>query len=485
MPFLGERHQSWVNDIKRIRTIRPTLRDGWIVMLFALIILTLGFYQFSSAWTQTFAFPRQTWLYLSTSEQTVPSATDQNWSDEKSDNEAYWIKSEVFLKEDSEFDVLQVSLSESYQVYWDGYLIGTHMHQADASVTQLHLLEQHHVLSGQHHLMLHIQQPRNVFLDVSKKQFILGKEEQLRMMAVMNLFLLIGCLGLAGILILLFLKKIRFFRTQPKTTLWILATISIFLGLSLVDTLHHQPFQWSNPALLAIATACCLQLVFTLSRHTSNLLFKSFFSIAAATYVIVFFVLGNPHERLILYDVSLLLTLFFFLYTTAERRISLLWCMVPLLPFVSALENLGFFILILPLLILMGHQFLQLKPKAESLSAEPEVMPRKTIDYLLVNSKSDKKSIPLETVAMIKAANNYSIIVLSSGETFLHDKSLLKLSSELPGNFRRVHKSFLVNIDEIEQVRNKPGGGKMLQMKNDEEVPVGRVYQKELTARFA
>lgn len=485
MPFLGERHQFWVNDIKQIRLRGLSLNDRWIVMLFALLITTLGLYEFSAKWTQTRTFPRNSWLYLNAPSQPVPSATDQNWSDEKLATEGYWIKSELLLEEDGEFDILQISFSESYQVYWDGYLIGSHQHQPAAGVTQLHLLEKHHVLAGEHHVMLYIQQPRSVFLDLSKKQFVLGKEEQVHMMAVMRLFLLIGALGLLGMIILLFVKKIRGFVTYPKTTLWILATFSIYLGLSLVDTLHHQPFQWQNSTLLAIATACSLQLVFTLSRHTTNLLFKSFFSIAAATYVIVYFILDNPHERLILYDVALFLTLFFLLYTTAKSRTSLLWSIVPLLPFISTLEGFGFFILIAPLMALTGYQLFYFKPVPSNIPEGPKTLPRKSIHYLLVNSKSDKKSIPLQTVAMVKAANNYSIIVLSSGETFLHDKSLLKLSSELPDNFKRVHKSFLVNIDQVEQVKNKPGGGKILQMKNEEEVPVGRVYQKELTARFA
>ncbi len=485
MPFLGERHQYWVNDIKQIRLRGLSMKDRWIVMLCALLILTLGLYEFNWAWTQSLTFPRHSWRYLNATEQPVPSALDQNWSDEKVTTDAYWIKSELFLKEDGAFDVLQVSFSESYEVYWDGYLVGTHDHVQAAGVTQLYLLEKHHVLAGAHHIMVHVQHPRSVFLDLSKKQFLLGKEEQIHMMAVMKLFLLIGALGILGIIILLFTQKIRSFHSHPKATLWTLAIFSIYLGLSLVDTLHHQPFQWSNPTLLAIATACSLQLVFTLSRHTTSLLFKSFFSIAAATYILVYFILGTANERLILYDVALFLTLFFFLYTTAERRASLLWSLVPLLPFLPGLESFGFFVLVAPLVLLMTYQLFHFKPIAEHIPEEPETLPQNVINYLLVNSKSDKKSIPLETVAMVKAANNYSIIILTSGETFLHDKSLLKLSSELPENFKRVHKSFLVNIDQIEQVKNKPGGGKMLQMKNDEEVPVGRVYQKELTARFA
>lgn len=483
MPFLGERHQSWVNDIKQIRLRGLSFKDRLIALLFGLIMVTLGLIEFNSHWTQSIVSPHHSWLFLNTSSQNVPAPTDKNWSNEKSNSESYWIKSEMSLDNNEEFDVLQVSLSENYQIYWDGYLIGTHHHLPNAGVVQLHLLEKHHVMQGKHHVMLFIQHPKNTLFDLSKKQFLLGKEDQTRMMAVMKMFLLISALGLAGSIILLLIKEIRSIHYYPKTTRWFLAVISTYIGLSLVDTLHHQPFQWSNPSLLAIATACSLQLIFALSRHTPNLLFKSFFTIAAATYVLIFFILGNSHERLILYDVALLLTLFFFIYTTSTNRIGLLWCAVPVFPFLSLPEGIGFLVLSFPICVLLGHQLFYIKPEKSTNPEIPE--PKKVIDYLLVNSKSDKKSIPLNTVTLIKAANNYSIIVVTSGETFLHDKSLRQFSGELPENFKRIHKSYLVNFDQIEQMKNKTGGGKILEMKNGDTVPVGRVYQKDLTGRFA
>jgi hypothetical protein len=485
MPFLGERHQSWVNDMKRIRIRRLPFREKLTAFLFTLLLVVMGFVEYSSHWTQSIVLPRHSWLYLNTVTENVPATDDRNWSDEKSSLDSYWIQAEITLSEEIDFDILQVSLAESYRVFWDGYLIGTHDHHADAEVTQLHLLEQHHVLVGSHHVMLHIKHPRNNLLDLSKKQLILGKEMQVRMIAVVELFLLIVALGLTGIIVLLFVKDISSLNTYPKTTLWILGALPIYLGLSLVDTLHHQPFHWSNPSLPAIATACSLQLLFTLSRYRSSLLFQSFFSISAITYLIIYFILGNPQERLILYDVALLLTYFFFLYTSATKRISLLWCLVPLIPFLGTLGSFSFLFLSIPMLALIGYQIFDLKPTEVTPENESTTTPKQLINYLLVNSKSDKKSISLDSVTLIKAANNYSIIMLNSGETFLHDKSLLKLSDELPENFKRIHKSFLVNFDQIEQVKNKSGGGKLLYMKNGEAVPVGRVYQKELTARFA
>ena len=485
MPFLGERHQSWVNDIKRIRLRRLSFKDRVIALLLVLLMMVVGCFEMSSYRTQNLVVPKNSWLYLTATGQNVPSPSDPNWSDERSTQGSYWIMSKISMKKDGEFDVLQVSLSESYQVFWDGYLIGSHDHLSEVSVTNLYLLEQHHVLAGHHHVMLFVQQPNNTYFDLSKKQFLIGKEEQIRIMAVTDLFLLMGALGLAGILVLIFTRDIKYLRVRPGATLWILAIISIYLGLSLVNTLHHQPFRWNDPILPAIATACSLQLVFALSRHTSNLLFKSFFSISAATYIIVYFVLVHPEERLILYLMALLLTLFFFLYTTANRRVSVLWCLAPILPILSPNEEFSFVMLAVPLTLLLGYQLFYLKTVKAITYGTLDTSAQKTINYLLVNSKSDKKSIPLDSVVCIKAANNYAIIEILSGETFLHDKSLLKLSEELPENFRRIHKSYLINFDQIEHVNNKPGGGKILHMKNGEYVPVGRVYQKALTARFA
>ncbi len=485
MPFLGERHQSWVNDITHIRLRKLSLKDNLIAMLLALLLVTLIFFTFSANWTQSLTFHRNSWLYLNSPVKSAPDPVDRSWSDESSTSETYWIKSEVLLEKNNGFDAIQVSFPESYQLYWDGYLIGEYSRRANQGVTQLHYLEKHHVLSGRHYLMLRIDTPRSTLLDLSKKLILLGKSEQLRMMAIMKLFLLIGAVGLLGLIILLFSQNLRSLQTRQKTTLWILAITSIYLGLALVDVLHHQPFKWSNSSLIAIATACSLQLVFALSRKIPNLHFKSFFSIAAITYILIYFVLGTQNERLILYFVALQLTLFFFFFTTSTQRSAILWSLTPIVPFLSPIPEIGFLVIALPITSLLIEQLFTIGQVAVPPIQQEDDLSQKAVNYLLVNSKSDKVSIPLETVTLIKAANNYSIIVLQTGKTFLHDKSLLRLSSELPENFKRIHKSYLVNFDQVEQIKNKTGGGKLLWMKNGEEVPVGRVYQKELAIRFA
>ena len=77
-------------------------------------------------------------------------------------------------------------------------------------------------------------------------------------------------------------------------------------------------------------------------------------------------------------------------------------------------------------------------------------------------------------IARLNAADDYVEVVMKDGRTLLHTGALAKLEALLPASFLRVHRSCIVNTDEIEALERDPGGSGRLILKSAEAAPVSR-----------
>lgn len=93
--------------------------------------------------------------------------------------------------------------------------------------------------------------------------------------------------------------------------------------------------------------------------------------------------------------------------------------------------------------------------------------------------KSDKKLLRLlpEEIFMVEAYGNY--IKIHADQLVLTPQVLTEFVQKLPSYFLRVHKSHVVNCNEIKSLE-----GNMLLLNNGQEVPVSRSYRKDLLARL-
>ena len=98
--------------------------------------------------------------------------------------------------------------------------------------------------------------------------------------------------------------------------------------------------------------------------------------------------------------------------------------------------------------------------------------------YLSIKKGSDLEVVPVASIAYIRGASNYSELLLKDGSSRLHSKSLSKLLNVLPGDFERVHKSFLVSMAEARKLVALPGPSYHLILKSGAEVPVSRSKAK-------
>lgn len=485
MPLLGERHMSWVNDIKRISLRRLSLRDRLLTLASGLIMF--GFFSlelapFSNAGS---AISSDEWLYLSSSSPNLPSSREPGWTNESPKSGSFWIMCIIDLEGDEPFNTLKVSLPDDHVCFWNGYRIGAQRRKPSQGLSQVYSLDKHHLIAGEHQILLFVQSSRSGFPQLRRTTLTLGKMDQFNTEILTRAFIMIACLGLTGLLIIVGNSYLRFYIRHPRWSIGFLMIIAAYLGFLFIETLHYRSYDWSIPQLTLITTLCCLQLMMALSNRLPKTTFRTYSLVASGSYVLIYFVLGTHDERVILYLLALWLTLFIFLLAHARQKWIIVWSLLPILPFLPGCSWIGVWLTCLPLGWMMAAQVFEVRPNSEPAEDLQPSEPEEKVTYLLVNSKSEKKSVALNEVVMIKAANNYAVIMLQSGDRFLHDKSLLKLSAELPDQFRRVHKSYLVNLEKVALVKNKSGGGKLLQMDNGEEVPVGRVYHKELSALFA
>jgi DNA-binding LytR/AlgR family response regulator len=106
------------------------------------------------------------------------------------------------------------------------------------------------------------------------------------------------------------------------------------------------------------------------------------------------------------------------------------------------------------------------------------------LKFLAVKKQGKVVLIDIKDLRYIKGAGIYSELHLKNGHKELHDKSLEKLEQLLPASFERIHKSYIVPIDQAAIILVQEGGKYQLQLENGELVPIGRSRYKELKGRL-
>jgi two-component system response regulator LytT len=92
--------------------------------------------------------------------------------------------------------------------------------------------------------------------------------------------------------------------------------------------------------------------------------------------------------------------------------------------------------------------------------------------------------VPVAEVIYVQGAGDYYELALADGRRELHDKSLDRLQAVLPSVFERIHKSFLVRLDDIVCIHSLEGSQWRAELKDGTQLPVGRTYYRELRAKL-
>jgi len=101
-----------------------------------------------------------------------------------------------------------------------------------------------------------------------------------------------------------------------------------------------------------------------------------------------------------------------------------------------------------------------------------------TNPYFFVKSSGQQHKINFDEILYVESIKDYVNIKTENQEYIVLD-TLKSLESQLPENFARVHKSFILNLDKIEKidVRN-------VFLNSGKEIPIGETYKSEFLMRI-
>ncbi|MGC6488172.1 MAG: LytR/AlgR family response regulator transcription factor [Planctomycetota bacterium] len=113
-----------------------------------------------------------------------------------------------------------------------------------------------------------------------------------------------------------------------------------------------------------------------------------------------------------------------------------------------------------------------------------EVQAARTRHRFLVKNAGRLRMVSADEVEWIEARGNYVNLHHSDGP-FLMRETLSSLAETLDaGRFQRVHRSAIVALSEIVEVRKRAAGDQELLLRSGSRVPLGRSYRKEFAAKW-
>lgn len=117
--------------------------------------------------------------------------------------------------------------------------------------------------------------------------------------------------------------------------------------------------------------------------------------------------------------------------------------------------------------------------------------PDRPLRRLAVKKQGKLTLIDVNDILFVQGADIYSTLHLRprpldkrTHPAELSDKSLESLSRILPPDFIRVHKSYIVNLNDCRELLIEGGGRYALLLKDGRKVPVGRTRYQEVRDRF-
>jgi len=103
-----------------------------------------------------------------------------------------------------------------------------------------------------------------------------------------------------------------------------------------------------------------------------------------------------------------------------------------------------------------------------------------TVKHLAVKKYGEMEMVSVDDVIFFKGAGDYVEIHLRNDGVELHNKSLESLEKLLPHHFVRVHKSYLVDLREVEKIIVHGGGKYELALKGGGDIPLSRTKYKDI-----
>lgn len=108
----------------------------------------------------------------------------------------------------------------------------------------------------------------------------------------------------------------------------------------------------------------------------------------------------------------------------------------------------------------------------------------KTLERIVVKSGSKIHVLPIDDIQQIEAQDDYVMLHTPTGR-FMKKETMQRLEAQLPQDrFIRVHRSFIVNINQVQRIEQFGKESFLLILKNGSEVSVSKSRIKDLRREF-
>ena len=104
--------------------------------------------------------------------------------------------------------------------------------------------------------------------------------------------------------------------------------------------------------------------------------------------------------------------------------------------------------------------------------------PASSADYVFIKSDKEFIKVDMADILYLRADDNY-VRIITADKNHIQSGTLQSWTSQLPGSFIRVHKSYMVNLSKVEKV-----SGNRVYI-HDQEIPIGRAYREALLKRIS
>ncbi len=104
--------------------------------------------------------------------------------------------------------------------------------------------------------------------------------------------------------------------------------------------------------------------------------------------------------------------------------------------------------------------------------------------YLVYRLGYENRLLAIAEIAYFKATRIFVEAHLRDGRRVLLEKHLNQLERILPDSFIRIHRSYIVQIDQIDHFRPEPGARQCMHLKDGTVLPISRYRYKALRQLF-
>lgn len=134
-----------------------------------------------------------------------------------------------------------------------------------------------------------------------------------------------------------------------------------------------------------------------------------------------------------------------------------------------------YFIVFLKAFVLLTKRSFAIQKRSKHLKAEKNKFEK---GFLTVKADRRKAKILFEEIEYIESMGDYVKIITVSGDSVITHERISHIIKKLPGNFIRIHRSFIVNKQKVDFFSKTE-----LQV-NEVNLPISRTYKKQVAQSF-